>query len=50
MSSTAGDEGRGGRFGVKGVRTCGLLLAAIFIIYFLLTSPRFDESPVAAFE
>ena len=29
MSSTAGDEGQGGRFGVKAVRTCRLLLAAI---------------------
>ena len=32
MSSTAGDEGWGGRFGAKGVRTRGLPLAAIFLI------------------
>ena len=31
MSSTAGDEGWGGRFGAKGVRTRGLPLVAIFI-------------------
>ena len=30
MSSTAWDEGQGGRFGTKGVRTRGLPLAAIF--------------------
>lgn len=31
MSSTAGDEGQGGRVGAKEVRTYGLLVAAIFI-------------------
>ena len=31
MSSTAGDEGQGGQFGAKEVRTRGLLLAAIFL-------------------
>ena len=30
MSSTAGDEGQGGRFGAKEIRTRRLPLAAIF--------------------
>ena len=32
MSSTAGDEGEGSRYGAKGARTRGLPLAAIFYI------------------
>ena len=35
MPSTAGDEGQGGRFGAKEVRTHGLPLAAIFSSIFL---------------
>ena len=34
MSSAAGDEGQGGQFGAKGVRTCRLTLEAIVIILF----------------
>ena len=35
MSSTAGDEGQGGRLGAKEVRTRRLLLAAIFLTDFV---------------
>ena len=33
MSSTVGDQGQGGRFGAKEVRTRRLLLAAIFYLF-----------------
>ena len=36
MSSTAGDEGQGGWFGVNEVRTRGLPLVAIFTLVFTI--------------
>ena len=41
MSSTVGDEGQGGRFGAKDVRTCRLSLGAIFVICCLLLELKF---------
>ena len=42
MSTTAEDEGQGGRFGVKGVRTRRLPLAAIFTV-FAIVIPYFTH-------
>ena len=41
MSLTVGDEGQGGHFGAKEVRTRGLPLASILIICCLLHELKF---------